>query len=293
MTQLVNTQKFEIEESEDQPFAAPDISHLELEDDIPLDNFQTEKQQRLIVEPLYSSWKPDQPYIAAANVGIFGSVGGESVALDVFLSLEVAMPEDWNQRQNRSYLVWEFGKMPDVAIEIVSNRKGNELVTRNPEKSSKKVSYARMGIGYYAVFDSLLQIQEPEQMNGQLLQVFVLTGKHYTALPEPYWLEDVGLGLTLWEGEFEGVSGQWLRWCDRAGAVIPTGAEARDAEQQRSQQLSQERDAERERSQQLSQERDAERERSQQLSQERDAERERSQRLAERLRAMGIDPEQT
>jgi Uma2 family endonuclease len=264
MTQLVNPQKFEIEESETQPFAAPDISHLELEDDTPLDNFQTEKQQRLLVEPLYSSWKTDQPYIAAANVGIFGSVGGESIAPDVFLSLEVAMPQDWSQRQNRSYLMWEFGKMPEVVIEIVSNRKGNELVARNPEKSAKKISYARMGIGYYAVFDSLLQIQEPEQMNGQLLQVFVLTGKHYTALPAPHWLEDVGLGLTLWEGEFEGVSGQWLRWCDRTGAVIPTGAEARDAERQRSQQL----------------------------SQERDAERERSQRLAARLRAMGIDPDQ-
>ena len=32
-----------------------DISHIVIEDDTPMDNFQSEKQQRLLVEPLYSS----------------------------------------------------------------------------------------------------------------------------------------------------------------------------------------------------------------------------------------------
>jgi len=31
-----------------------DISHLVIEDDTPVDNFQSAKQQRLLVEPLYS-----------------------------------------------------------------------------------------------------------------------------------------------------------------------------------------------------------------------------------------------
>ena len=31
-----------------------DISRLVIEDDTPVDNFQSEKQQRLLVEPLYS-----------------------------------------------------------------------------------------------------------------------------------------------------------------------------------------------------------------------------------------------
>jgi hypothetical protein len=34
---------------------APDITNLVIEDDTPVDNFQTEKQQRLLVESLYSS----------------------------------------------------------------------------------------------------------------------------------------------------------------------------------------------------------------------------------------------
>jgi Uma2 family endonuclease len=265
--------------------AAPDITHLELEDDAPLDNFQTEKQQRLLVEPLYSSWHTDQPYIAAANVGIFSADNQDGIAPDVFLSLGVAVPGDWSDKQNRSYLVWRFGKFPEVAIEIVSNRKGNELVTKDPDKVCKKVAYARMGIAYYAVFDPLRQIQSADQMDGQLLKVFVLTGKHYVELSETAWLEDVELGLTLWQGTFEGVSDLWLRWCDQSGQVIPTGKERAD-------QLAEARDAERDRANQLAAARDAERDRANQLAAARDAEHDRANQLAERLRAMGIDPDQ-
>jgi Uma2 family endonuclease len=194
---------------------APDITNLVIEDDTPVDNFQTEKQQRLLVESLYSSWQPNTPFIAAANVGIFSRDEEEGTAPDVFLSLDVTMSADWSQQQNRSYLMWRFGKFPEVVIEIVSNRKGNELLRKDPEKPSKLEMYARMGIAYYAVYDPLEQIQEAAQMNGRSLKVFELRGKHYVELSPPFWLEDVELGLMLWNGEFEGVSGEWLRWCDR------------------------------------------------------------------------------
>jgi Uma2 family endonuclease len=215
----------------------PDISHLVLEDDTPLDNFQSEKQQRLLVEPLYSSNVLPSPYLVAANVGIFNSIASEGIAPDVFLSLGVEMPTDWSQRQNRSYLVWQFGKFPDVVIEIVSNRKGNELVSKDPEKTCKKDIYAQMGIPYYAIFDPLRQIQEPAQMNGDLLRVYGLTQRRYVELNQPFYLEAVGLGLTLWEGKFENCQDTWLRWCDRTGSVILSGAEGQEAERKRAERL--------------------------------------------------------
>ena len=43
---------------------APDISHIVTEDDMPVDNFQSEKQQRFLVEPLYSSWSENLPFVA-------------------------------------------------------------------------------------------------------------------------------------------------------------------------------------------------------------------------------------
>ncbi len=212
---LVNTEEI----------AVPDISNLVIEDDTPVDNFQSEKQQRLLVEPLYSSQVLPAPFIVAANVGVFFAVKQDPLVPDVFVSLGVQMPADWSQKRNRSYFVWEFGKVPEVVIEIVSNRVGNELTT-------KKDAYARMGIAYYGVFDPLAQLQGADQMDGQPLRVFALTVGRYGELATP-WLETVGLGLTLWEGDFEGQTGTWLRWCDRQNQVIPTGAERAEQEKQR------------------------------------------------------------
>ena len=45
--------------------------------------------------------------------------------------------------------------------------------------------------------------------------------------------KDVGLGVTLWQGEYEGQNQQWLRWVNQTGKLIPTSAErAASAEQQ-------------------------------------------------------------
>lgn len=40
------------------------------------------------------------------------------------------------------------------------------------------------------------------------------------------WFPEVGLGLRLWEGLFEGKwAPLWLRWTDRSGRLIQTGTE--------------------------------------------------------------------
>ena len=203
-------------------------------------------------------------------LGLFYTPKQDPLVPDTFLSLNVQMPTDWSQKQNRSYLFWEFGKAPEVAIEVVSNRVGKEL-------GSKKDDYARMGIAYYAVFDPLQQLQEEDKMNGALLRVYILTANKYIE-SESFWLETVGLGLTLWSGEFEGQPGLWLRWCNQDDTVIPTGAEDRDRERQRAERLAEDRDRERQRAERL--------------AEDRDRERQRAERLAEQLRAMGIAPDE-
>lgn len=42
--------------------------------------------------------------------------------------------------------MWEFGKMPEVVIEIVSN-------TRGEEAGRKLRRYAQMGVLYYLIYD--------------------------------------------------------------------------------------------------------------------------------------------
>ena len=212
-----------------------DLSQIVIEDDTPVDNFLAAKLQRLLVEILYSSEAEldiRKPFLADANVGIFYSVNQPPIVPDVFLSLDIEVPQDFRQKKNRTYFVWEFGKSPEVVIEIVSNKEGNELGT-------KLTKYARMGVTYYIVFDPLQQLGEV------LLQVYGLSLGRYkpleaTVLEHPsdgmkslYWLEEVGIGLTLWEGEYEAKQETWLRWCDAQGVVIPTGAERAETERQR------------------------------------------------------------
>lgn len=214
-----------------------DISHLVIEDDTPVDNFQSEEQQRLLVEPLYSSKVLPTPFLAAANVGLFYKLKGDPIVPDVMLSLGVQRSEDYSQRRNWSYFVWEFGKVPDVCIEIVSNQEGDELVLSQKSRQkgktvSKKDIYAQIGVRYYVVFDPLQQIQVPEEMNGALLRIWSIAADGYieltppegiTAVGQSVWLNGVGLGVTLWEGQFEEeITRLWLRWCDRDGQVIPT-----------------------------------------------------------------------
>jgi Uma2 family endonuclease len=196
------------------------VNALVTEDDEPVDNIFSEKQQRLLTEPLYSSWTPppeeDQPdhprpFWAAANVGVFPSLHQPPLVPDVFISLDVSVPDNMFEQSHRSYFFWEFGKAPEVVIEIVSNRKGGEL-------SSKRRDYARIGVTYYVVYDPIRQLSDTE------LSVFALQNGRYHLLPERY-LPLVGLGLTFWSGVYEGKEATWLRWCDAQGTVIPTGAE--------------------------------------------------------------------
>ncbi|NET76252.1 MAG: hypothetical protein F6K60_09395 [Okeania sp. SIO1F9] len=68
-----------------------------------------------------------------------------------------------------------------------------------------------------------------QKLGESLLQVYELRANGYQQMTET-WLEKVGLGLTLWSGEFEGKQDVWLRWCDVEGNVIPTGGERANQE---------------------------------------------------------------
>jgi Uma2 family endonuclease len=241
----------------------PDVDDLVTEDDTPVDNIFSEKQQRLLTEPLYSSGL-DRPFAAMANVGVFFQTHTPPLVPDMLLSLGVEIPADVWTKSHRAYFVWEFGKPPDVVIEVVSNKEGHEL-------DSKVADYAAIGVKYYAVFD-------PERLLGdRLLRLHELHGATYVERAG-LWMPDLGLGLCLWDGAYEAMSTRWLRWCDAEGNPIATGAEGAALERQRADQEQQRADQEQQRAEQ-------ERERAEQ-------ERERAERMAQRLRALGIDPDE-
>jgi hypothetical protein len=196
------------------PECIPDVTDIVIDDGEPVDGMITEKQMRLLTEPLYTSWAGPgrrRPFAALANVGLFHTYKKPPIVPDVMLSLDVEWPQDLSKKENQTYFVWVVGKLPEVAIEIVSNRAGGE-------DSTKMQEYARIGIRYYVIYD-------PEQiLSRDVLRIYILYGLGY----KPHkngWLGDIGLGLRLWKGNFEKIDGTWLRWCDRQKQVLPTGAE--------------------------------------------------------------------
>jgi len=202
------------------PYAEePDVSGLVIEDDSPVDTIFSEKQARLLTEPLYSSWSGPPPgedaeprvFAALANVGLFPSPDEPPLVPDMMLSLDVVVGRDLSEKKNRSYFVWRFGKPPEVVVEIVSNKEGGELGQRLRR-------YRRMRVSYYVVHD-------PIHALGELtVRTYELQGDLYVPKDRP-WFESVGLGLVEWEGVFEGAHERWIRWCTRDGTLVPTGAE--------------------------------------------------------------------
>ena len=135
-------------------------------------------------------------------------------------------------------------------VEVVSNREGGE-------DSDKLRKYEVIGVPYYVIFDPWRLLSE------RMLRIhqFAGTGKGYIEQIGGL-LDTIGLGLTLWQGEYEDMEALWLRWTDREGRLIPTSAEWARREQQRATEA----------------------------EQHAEQERQRAERLAARLRELGVEP---
>jgi hypothetical protein len=232
------------------PECLPNYDNLVTEDEKPVDNLYSERQHWLLTNPLIDSWKgPGEgcPRFIATDVGLFDRDNVPGFAPDVLVSLGMAPPQsDLSKKENRSYYVWKYGA-PDALIEVVSNTEGGEL-------TRKLKGYARVGAIYYVVWDPFLFLGDKK------LYCFALErGKYVPCEP---WFPELELGVRPWDGIYGDMPATFLRWCDRQGNLIPTGAERADGEKQRA---------------------DGEKQRA-------DGEKQRADKLAEKLRAMGIDP---
>lgn len=195
------------------PEIEPDLSHLVCEEETVYNRF-SERQQRLLPHLLFTSWPEGKPFEALSDVGIFYAIDEPAIAPDFMLSMGVTPRPLSSNPKDKSYLVWVYGKPPDLCIEVVSNKKGGEL-------GRKMKLYAHIGVTYYVVFD-------PDQLLGERkLRAFRLSGGRYTEMlvTEPVFLEELGLGITLWDGVIEDTPGCFLRFVGKDGRLLLTGSE--------------------------------------------------------------------
>jgi Uma2 family endonuclease len=177
-----------------------------------------------------------------------------------------------------SYVIWQEGIAPFLVVELLSPGTEDEdlgqniraLTERETPPGKWEVYERLLRVPYYAVFDRYTNH----------LRVFQLIATHYQELPlteQRIWLEEIQLGLGVWQGTYQRAEGLWLRWYDSSGTWLPTPTELAEQERQRAEQEHQYAEQERQRAEQ-------ERQRAEQ-------ERQRAERFAARLRELGEDPE--
>jgi Uma2 family endonuclease len=150
-----------------------------------------------------------------------------------------------------SYVLWEENTLPILVLEVVSQ-------THRGEYSTKKEFYGKeLGILYYVVYNPCRRKNPP-------LEVYRLVNGEYELQPgNPVWLPEINLGIGRDRGIYQGIAREWLYWYDEQGQRLLT-PEERITEAE---------------------------ERANYEEQRRVSAEQRAQMLAEKLTALGIDPE--
>jgi Uma2 family endonuclease len=191
-----------------------------------------------------------------------------------------------------SYVVWQERQSPTVIVELLSARTEKEDLGRfygdddyvpdlsqSFEQESFAIEKAAMDRttppGKIDVYESHLKVPHyiVYSRYTQRLRYFKHNGSRYgeqqvqNSGPK-IWLNDLEIGLGIWDGYFEGLPGPWLRWCDAAGDWLLTDTEKAQSEFERLQVNKEQAQAKAEQAQA------------------------KVKKLAEKLRALGIDPYQ-
>lgn len=172
---------------------------------------------------------------------------------DWFLAVNVPRVYDGNDLR-ASYVVWQEQQVPTVIVEFLSLNTerqdlgrfyskadkivDDEMVRQNPagipelltdeERASKQTPPDK-----FTVYEQYLKTRHYLVYSRYTckLRYFKHNGSRYEEQAvrmdqsPAVWLDDLNIGLTLWDDYFEGLPGPWLRWCDQAGNLILTDTE--------------------------------------------------------------------
>jgi Uma2 family endonuclease len=254
----------------------PDHTQLPDSDGTFVKNFQEHPQSLVLsssIEPVLQQLHPEGNYCIGQDSGIYWHLtdppekGAE--APDWFYVPNV--PPFLNGEYRRSYVMWKEIVAPLIAIEFVSGN-GSEERDRTAPSSTKKagkfwVYEQAIRIPFYVIFEARkAQIEVYHLVDGKYIRMQLNDRGHYPIAP---------MGVEI--GLKQDVGMYWLRWWDESGNLFLTGDERAIAEKQARLQAEAIADQEREIA-----------------NQERLAKQhaeDKAQRLADKLRALGIDPD--
>jgi len=249
----------------------PDHTQLPEEDGTFVKNFQEHPQSLILTDsigPVLERLHPDGQYAIGQDCGIYWretdppEKGAE--APDWFYVPNV--PPKLNGEIRRSYVLWREYQAPLIALEFAS---GNGKEERDTTPLAFAAEEAKQKPGKFWVYERIIRIPYYGifQISNSQLEVYHLVDFVYHKL-EPnsrghYPIELLEVELGLWQGSYQNQTQSWLRWWDLQGNLLLTGSERAELEKQRTA-------------------------RAEARAQEAEA---KAARLAEKLRALGVDPD--
>jgi Uma2 family endonuclease len=212
-------------------------------------------QPQLLSRTLSLSSHSSDNYFTASDLNLYYDVKHPLWHKRPDWFLAVGVPALYDGRDmRRSYVTWQEGKNPLIVVEFLSPGTEAEDLGRFyrssdqiPELSSEPASMENPPTqpngsnngetnlkppSKFTVYETELRVPHyiVYSRYTQQLRYFKLNGSQYIEMPlqagnAAIWLEELSLGLGIWEGRFENRMGNWLRWCDAAGNWLLTDTE--------------------------------------------------------------------
>ncbi len=276
----------------------PTAAELPYSDDQPVDSELQDLVCHLLKSILSYIWRDRQDWFFGIDMAWHFDPKKPCLAPDGFLSLGVPRIKEENLRL--SYVNWEEnGVVPQLTIEVVSKKPGGEY-------KRKKIEYEKQGVLYYVIY-------APFRRRQPQLMVYHLSAGEYKLIPgNRVWMSEIGLGIGVEIGSYEGIRREWLYWYDEKGDRYKTQEEALQLEElarREAQQQAQQAELARREAQQQAQQAELARREAQQQAQlaelaQREAQQQaqlaelaqieanhRAEKLAAQLRSLGIEPD--
>ena len=182
------------------------------------DDFHFLQPLLLFLTFLPVNWNPEQVY-SAADLNLYYDVRHPQWYKRPDWFGVVGVPKLYEGRDLRlSYVTWQEGVNPFVVVELLSPGTEEEDLGETESKVNKPPTK-------WKVYEQVLRIPYYIVFSRYTneMQAFHLVGGHYQAVDinqGKIFIPELGLSLGLWQGSFRNIERLWLRWFTRIGDLI-------------------------------------------------------------------------
>jgi Uma2 family endonuclease len=193
------------------PVVPPGEDELPSDDGEPMETPRHRSQMNLLIQSLQAAWARRRVYVGGNMFVYFSET---QVKKNDFRGPDVFVVLNASKRSRKSWVAWQEGKLPEVVIELLSDR------TRQIDKGEKMRIYSQLWkTPEYYLFDPWSQ---------EFLGYRLTKGRYQRIKPDEHgdlecqWL---GLKLGVRFGLHDGEQTHWLRWLTGRGKVLPSAEE--------------------------------------------------------------------